>query len=291
VESALSQPRTIVITGASRGMGLSAALQFAAAGDKVVAGVRSESGLAGVRDAAAAAGVAVEAVVMDVCDDASVRAAIGGVFDRHGQIDVLVANAGVGAMGTLEELSMDALRSAMEINFYGAVRVTKAVLPSMRERRSGRVIAVSSVGGVLGQPFTDAYCAAKFALEGLFESLRPVAAQFGVGVSIVEPGPVASEFHERSQGFGREELDVKGDPYGELRRRYDAFMAAGSTRKQPVDEAAKVIVDVAGSPDPLLRYQTSRFTTRLVGLKLADLDGAQVSGFTSRWFDTLPASS
>jgi NAD(P)-dependent dehydrogenase (short-subunit alcohol dehydrogenase family) len=288
-ENDMAGTRTVVITGASRGMGLSAALQFAAAGDRVVAGVRSESGQAEVREAARARGVDLETVVMDVCDDAQVAAGIDGVFQRHGQVDVLVCNAGVGAVRTLEELSLDDLRAAMEINFYGVVRATKAVLPAMRQRGEGRLIAVSSVGGVIGQPFTEAYCAAKHALEGLYESLHPVAARFGVRVSIVEPGPVATAFSERSDGADRANLDVEGDPYGELWARYQAFMGAGATRKQDIDEAAKVIVDVAGEAEPKLRYQTSRFTTRLVGMKLADLDGSKVTAFTAGWLEPLKA--
>jgi len=284
----LSHPRTVVVTGASRGMGLSAALQFAAAKDRVIAGVRSEDSLAHVRSAAAAAGVDVEPVLMDVCDDQSVTSAFDDIIKRYGEVDVMVANAGVGAVRTLEELSMADLRAAMEINFYGVVRATKAVLPSMRRRSQGRLIAVSSVGGALGQPFTEAYCAAKFAVEGLYESLHPVAAQFGVKVSIVEPGPVATEFSGRSQGAGREHLDVEGDPYGELWSRYQAFMAAGASRKQNIDEAAKVILDVASSPEPHLRYQTSRFTSRLIGMKLADLDGSVVTDFTAGWFAAPP---
>jgi NAD(P)-dependent dehydrogenase (short-subunit alcohol dehydrogenase family) len=195
----------------------------------------------------------------------------------------MVANAGVGAMGTLEELTMEAIRAAMEVNFYGVVRTTKAVLPRMRARGAGRVIAVTSVGGVLGQPFTDAYCAAKFAVEGLYESLHPVMAAFGVRVSIVEPGPVATEFHAKSAGLGRDNLDIEDTPYAALWERQTQFMAAGDSRKQDIDEAAATIVEAANAAEPLLRYQTSKFTRRLIAMKLADLDGSQVTGFTAGW--------
>jgi NAD(P)-dependent dehydrogenase (short-subunit alcohol dehydrogenase family) len=219
-------------------MGLSAALEFAAAKDRVIAGVRSEDGLAHVRSAAAAAGVDVEPVLMDVCDDQSVTAAFDDIARRHGEIDGMVANAGVGAVRTLEELSMADLRAAMEINFYGVVRATKAVLPSMRRRGEGRLIAVSSVGGALGQPFTEAYCAAKFAVEGLYESLHPVAAQFGVKVSIVEPGPVATEFSGRSLGAGRERLwTSKATPMARfgtgIRRSWPPARRASKTSTRP----------------------------------------------------------
>jgi NAD(P)-dependent dehydrogenase (short-subunit alcohol dehydrogenase family) len=263
-------------------MGLSAVRQFALAGDRVVAGVRNQERAAPVRAAAADHHIEIDVAEMDVCDDHSVAKGFEQIDRRHGPVDVLVANAGTGALGTLEELSLDDLREAMEVNFYGVARVVKAVLPSMRERRQGRVIAVTSVGGAIGQPFTDAYCAAKFAVEGLLESLRPVMARFDVHVSIVEPGPVATEFHLKSYGIDRGE---ENGPYDELRRRHASVMAAGESRRQSVDEAARVVVDVAGADHPRLRYQTSSFTSRLVGIKLADLDGSLVTGFTSGWLD------
>jgi NAD(P)-dependent dehydrogenase (short-subunit alcohol dehydrogenase family) len=137
----------------------------------------------------------------------------------------------------------------------------------------------------MGQPFNDAYCAAKFAVEGLYESLNPVLARFGVHASIVEPGPVATEFSAKSMGSGRDGLDVEGEPYAELWQRYQAVMAAGATRRQPTGDAAQVIVDVADAESPVLRYQTSSFTKRLIGMKLADLDGSTITGFTSTWLD------
>jgi NAD(P)-dependent dehydrogenase (short-subunit alcohol dehydrogenase family) len=282
MQDVVDRSRCVVVTGASAGIGLSAACQFAEAGDRVVAGVRNAERAAPVLDAAARLGVEIDVVEMDVRDDASVAAAFQLVDSRHGPVDVLVANAGTGALGTLEELSIDELREAMEVNFYGVVRAVKAVLPGMRHRRSGRVIAVTSVGGAIGQPFTDAYCAAKFATEGLLESLRPVMARFDVHISIVQPGPVATEFHAKSLGIDRGKED---GPYDELRRRHATVMTAGDSRRQPIDAAARVIVDVAGADNPRLRYQTSQFTSRLIGIKLADLDGSLVSGFTSGWLD------
>ena len=123
----------------------------------------------------------------------------------------------------------------------------------MRARRSGRVIAVTSLGGTLGQPFNDAYCAAKFAVEGLFESLYPLEARFEVYTSIVEPGPVATEFTSKSQrptGDSDPEIAM-------LRGRYEQMMAAGKDRAQPAEAAAEVIVTVSREERPLLRYQTS----------------------------------
>jgi NAD(P)-dependent dehydrogenase (short-subunit alcohol dehydrogenase family) len=273
--------RVVLVTGAGSGIGLAASVALARSGDLVVATVRPSSPTAALWEGAEAAGVEVETMELDVADEQSCRAAVRSVEARHGRIDVLVNNAGLGYIGTLEEISIDDLRRSMEVNFYGVARLTKAVLPAMRARRAGRVIAVTSLGGTLGQPFNDAYCAAKFAVEGLFESLYPVEARFGVYTSIVEPGPVATEFNSKSQ---RPTSDI--DPeIAVLRGRYEEMMAAGNARAQPAEAAAEVIVAVSREERPLLRYQTSNFTTRLAGRKLSDLTGEQVTTFTASWLD------
>jgi NAD(P)-dependent dehydrogenase (short-subunit alcohol dehydrogenase family) len=277
-----------VITGASSGIGLQAAVRFAERGDVVVATMRDTSRSGPLREAAERAGVDVEIEQLDVADASRCSDLLTQLIDRHGGVDVLVSNAGMSIAGTLEELSVDDIARVMDVNFYGVVRATKAVLPHMRERGSGHLIAVSSLGGSVGQPFTDAYCASKHALEGLYESLHPVAARFGVKVSIVQPGPVASAFDANT--VNGVDDPANGLPeYADLRSRQRAFMAPGKGREQSAADAAQVIVDVADSADPVLRYQTSSFTTRLLSMKLADVDGTSVTGWTSSWFDGEPA--
>jgi NAD(P)-dependent dehydrogenase (short-subunit alcohol dehydrogenase family) len=151
----------------------------------------------------------------------------------------------------------------------------------MRAAGRGRLIAVTSLGGVIWQPFNDAYCAAKFAVEGLYESLHPVAARFGVRVSIVEPGPVATEFRAHSQ-TGEAPLDPE---LAALKGRYLAVTSQGFERAQSPADAAAAIVRIAGEDRPVLRYQTSGFTRRLVGRKLTDITGEAVVGLTSPWLD------
>jgi NAD(P)-dependent dehydrogenase (short-subunit alcohol dehydrogenase family) len=281
----MPDPRVVVITGASAGIGLEAAVRFAQHGDTVVATMRDVGRADALRAAAGDAGVVLEIAPFDVAEAAQCDDLFANVFDQHGRVDVLVCNAGVGMGGTLEELSLDDIARTMEVNFYGVVRPTKAVLPSMRERGSGHLIAVSSVGGAVGQPFTDAYCASKHAVEGLYESLHPVAARFGVHVSIVQPGPVGTEFGAKTTN-GVDDEGAGLPVYADLRARQRAFMAPGRGKEQSPGDAAQVIVDVANADAPTLRYQTSRFTTRLVGMKLADLDGTAVPAWTSSWFDT-----
>lgn len=111
-----------------------------------------------------------------------------------GGIDVVVNNAGRGLVGTLEQLDDATLQAQLDVNYLAVARLTRCVLPVMRAAGHGRVVTVTSVGGAVGQPFADGYCAAKFAVEGLMQSLAPVVAQFGVDISIVEPAAVASHF-------------------------------------------------------------------------------------------------
>ncbi|MGE0880770.1 MAG: SDR family NAD(P)-dependent oxidoreductase [Acidimicrobiia bacterium] len=272
--------RIVVVTGSASGIGAAAAAGFAAAGDTVIATVRNPGSADELRALVGdAANVSIEG--LDVTDRAAAEATIDGVITRYGRIDVLVNNAGVGSKGTLEELAVEDFEASMAVNFYGVLYTTKRAFPHMRRAGSGRIIAVTSLGGVLGQPFNDAYCAAKFAVEGLYESLRPVAAGCGVHVTIFEPGPVATAFSAKSRAAALPSTDVD-EPIRTFHQRYDDMMAGGRPGQSSADCAAEILA-VANDPAPKLRYQSSKFTSKLAGLKLADLDGERVLGLTSNW--------
>lgn len=187
--------KTVLITGTSSGIGLAAAVATAQAGWHTVATMRDTRRADALLKAADEAGVSdlVQVKRLDVTDAASVATCVAEVVAEHGRLDAVVNNAGAGSVGTIEQHGMDAVRSAMEVNYFGVVELTRAALPHLRAS-GGRVITVTSVGGVVGQPFNESYCAAKFAVEGFMESLAPVAASVGVHVTVVEPGAVASEF-------------------------------------------------------------------------------------------------
>ena len=272
--------RVVVITGCSSGIGLATSIAFARAGDTVIATMRDLGRAAPLEAAAAGAGVTVEVVPLDVTSDASVSQAFARVVDEHGRVDVLINSAGLGTSATLEEMSIDDLQRSLEVNYLGVARTTKAALPLMRAARGGHIIGVSSVGGVVGQPFNDAYCASKHAMEGLYESLHPVAAALGVHVCIVEPGPVATPFHSSS-----ERIDSADEQIARLKARYREVVDPGASGGQPAEEVAEVILGVADDPNPSLRYQTSRFTVRLIERKIADLNGEKVIAMTSKWLE------
>jgi len=276
----MTDQRVVLITGCSRGIGLAAAVAFAERGDFVVATLRNlTTGAEPLREALRAAGSDTDVVGLDVTDDSSVDAAIGAVLARHGRIDVLVNNAGLGYRGTLEELAIADLQASLEVNFLGAARTMKAVFPSMRRAGAGHIINVSSIAGAFGQPFNDAYCAAKFALEGLCESLTPVARAFGVHVVVIEPGAVIGEFASRGAGV----TAGTDSPYQTMRAAYNAMMSGAYDGAPYPEEIARTIVAATLDPAPSPRIQVPESTARLIGVKLKDLSGERVVGITEKW--------
>lgn len=266
-----------LVTGTSSGIGLHTAVGLARAGLHVVASMRDVGKAEQLRAAADAAGVEVDVRALDVVDEEQARRLIGDL----GVVDVLVNNAGRGSVATLEQLTLDELRQQLEVNYVAVASITRLVLPGMRAAGSGRIVTVTSVGGVVGQPFADAYCGAKFAVEGLMQSLAPVVARFGIAVSVVEPAAVASAFVSNVDGvIARPDSD---DPYADLLAAYLRRTAGTFDNAQPAESAAEVIVEAATTGTPKFRWQTSGAAATFAGLSLADLDGSRVLGATAAW--------
>jgi NAD(P)-dependent dehydrogenase (short-subunit alcohol dehydrogenase family) len=203
------------------------------------------------------------------------------VIRDYGRLDAVVNNAGAGHIGTVETDSVDNFRKVMETNFFGVVQVTKAAMPHLRASR-GRLVTVTSVGGVVGQPFNEAYCAAKFAVEGMMESLAPIAAQHGVAVTVVEPGAVASEF-VANVGVDRETVLDTAGPYAAQLKSYLARTGSSFAGAQTSAEAAATVMAALTDEHPPFRVQTSDWATQFTGVKLTDLDGSAVQKLTSAW--------
>ncbi|MEU8437026.1 SDR family oxidoreductase [Streptomyces sp. NPDC029216] len=279
--SATSQ-KTVLITGTSSGIGLAAAVAAARAGWRTVATLRDPSRADALRKAAAEAGVELDIRQLDVTDEASVAAAVDGVIADHGRLDAVVNNAGAGHVGTLENESLAEIREVMEVNFFGVVNVSKAVMPHLRAT-GGRLITVTSVGGVIGQPFNEAYCAAKFAVEGYMESLAPVARTVGVAVSVVEPGAVATEF-VNNLGIDLEGAINAAGPYsGALRQYVNRTVAQFTDGAQTPAGAAEAVLGAMTAEQPAFRIQTSDWARAFVATKLTDADGSAVQSLTSAW--------
>ncbi|WP_370944245.1 SDR family oxidoreductase [Amycolatopsis sp. cg5] len=271
--------RVALITGTSSGIGLATAVQAAKAGYRTVATLRDLSRAGKLRAAAAEAGVELDIRALDVTEDPS--AVIASILADHGRIDVLVNNAGAGHVGTVEQDSIENFRKTMEVNFFGVVQLTKLVMPALRAT-GGRVLTVTSVGGIVGQPFNEAYCAAKFAVEGMMESLAPLAAGQGVTVSVIEPGAVATEF-VNNVGLDIDTAVEAAGPYGDQFRNYVSRTMASFSAAQTPDEVAEVILKAMTDESPAFRIQTSQWAKDFTGLKLTDLDGSAVQKLTGAW--------
>jgi len=276
--------RVALITGCSSGIGLCTAIDLARAGYSVVATLRNLDKREALEERAKQEGVDLEVRALDVAQEDSIRECVEEVQTDHGAIDVLVNNAGFGMLGSVEQLSSETVRHVMETNFFGVWNMTAAVLPKMRERRKGHIITVTSVGGLLGQPFNDSYCAAKFAVEGMMESLAPVAGALGVKVSMVEPGPVHTEFVSSTREASVPVLTSDIEGYGALVARYaESIGGVFEEHGQASEEIAKLITQIAGTEKPHLRYTTSDYVRALVGHKYVDPTGDTiVKLFTAR---------
>jgi NAD(P)-dependent dehydrogenase (short-subunit alcohol dehydrogenase family) len=274
--------KTALVTGTSSGIGLHAAIGLAKRDMRVVATMRDTSKADALRAAADDAGVSLEIRALDVTEEAAAADLIADL----GRVDILVNNAGRGSVGSLEQLTTEDLRSQLEVNYIGVATLTRLVLPGMRAVGSGRIVTVTSVGGAVGQPFADAYCAAKFAVEGLMQSLAPVAARFGIDISIVEPAAVGSSFTTNVDGVGTDPARVDADdPYGPLLAAYLRRTTAVFANAQTAADAAQTVVEAAVTETAKFRWQTSDSAAAFAGLSLADLDGSRVAAITSTWLD------
>jgi NAD(P)-dependent dehydrogenase (short-subunit alcohol dehydrogenase family) len=237
--------KTVLITGASSGFGRETVKLFAKKGWNVIASMRSpeqETELSGIE------GVLVTR--LDVTDKSSIQKAVEAGISKFGAIDVLVNNAGYGAFGALEAAPEEVIRQQFEVNLFGLIEVTKAVLPGMRVRKSGVIVNVSSIGGRLTFPYASLYHATKFAVEGLTESLQYELEPLGIQVKIVEPGGYKTNFAGRSMAlFGTGGLDSYQKRFEEFIARLEAWPMS-----ENIGEVADVIYEAVSDGTEKLRY-------------------------------------
>lgn len=206
--------KSIVVTGSSSGFGQKSVKDFADKGYQVFATMRGPEGKnAIVKTELEAYSDSIHVVDMDVTNDDSVKTAIASILDKAGKIDVLLNNAGVMYLGITEAFSIDQAREQMETNYYGAMRTILAVLPTMREAKSGLIINTSSMVGQISAPYFSTYAATKHALEGYLQGLRYEVASFGIDVAIVQPGPFPTGLSASGQQPSRTDIL---ESYGEL---------------------------------------------------------------------------
>ena len=259
---ATNHPRVWLITGASSGFGRAIAEAALAAGDIVVAAARRTDALA---DLVASAPERVTALALDVTDANRISAAVAEVLDQHGRVDVLVNNAGRGAIGAAEETSDRELRDLMDLHFFGPATLTRAVLPGMRERGTGAIVQMSSMGGRFTFAGVGAYSATKFALEGWSEALAKEVERFGIKVLIVEPGAFRTSFNGPGALLMSKAIAAYDDQIEPLRTGMpdDDGMQPGDPAK-----AAAAIMLALDSQDPPLRLALGNDAVDAIGESL-----------------------
>jgi NAD(P)-dependent dehydrogenase (short-subunit alcohol dehydrogenase family) len=226
---------SVLITGASKGIGFEAALAFGRAGHTVHATMRKPAQSPELAETAAREKLPITVSAMDVDSDESVSRAIASIQKERGPIDVLVNNAGIERAGSVEELPLAEIRAVMETNYFGAIRCIQAVVPQMRQRRSGCIINVSSVGGRISSAPLTPYNASKWALEALSEGLAGEMKTFGVRVLIVEPGIIDTAMARR---LG---VPTIPSPYRQRERFATLFTAALKNPVHPSVVAQKIL--------------------------------------------------
>ncbi|MEP3276098.1 MAG: SDR family oxidoreductase [Stappiaceae bacterium] len=271
--------KVILITGTSTGLGISIAVDAAKAGHKVYASMRNLEKRGGLDEASQAAGVELDVLQLDVRDAGTILAAVDRIVEAEGRIDTLVNNAGVGFVRSTEQASEDDINWVMDVNFMGVVRCTKAVLPYMRKQRRGHVLTVSSVGGLVGQPFNEIYCGSKFAVEGYMESLASyVGPSFGLHFTVVEPGGIRSEFANNVMKHIGKTGGMLEDEYLPILKNYiGTSQARGDVAYQSAEEVAAVVMKCIEAEVPPVRTRTSEWSEDLCRMKTeGDPDGKKL---------------
>ena len=249
----------VLLTGSSSGIGLATALHFARLGDDVDAGVRNLATATELARAIEAEKLPIRPIAIDVDDAASVTRGVGEALARAGRIDVLVNNAGIGGGGPVEDVPVDWVKSLFETNYLGVIRMIQAVLPGMRERRSGTIVNVSSIAGRLAIAGHGHYSAVKHALEAVSEALAQEVQAFGIRVAIVEPGVVVTPIFTKAKRFAD-----PASPYAvHVHRLLLFYQMQMKTPSQPAD-VARVIHEAATTKEPKLRYLVGDDAERLV---------------------------
>ena len=239
-----------LVTGASTGIGEATALQFARLGHTVYASMRTPDTSGGaLRSAAEEGGLDLEVITLDVDNSVSVASAVDGVIERSGRIDVLVNNAGVLKLTSVEEIPLEEAKAVFETNVFGPLRMMQAVLPPMREQGSGTIVNISSVAGRLVSAGHGIYAATKYALEALSEAVAIETKRLGIRVIVIEPGFISTPILDKGVA-----VEVGEGPYAPHLRRMQSMYGNARRGADPPSAVAEVIADALDDPTPRFRY-------------------------------------
>ncbi|XP_006634760.1 retinol dehydrogenase 8 [Lepisosteus oculatus] len=272
------EQKVVLITGCSSGIGLALAVRIAKDEKKRFMVYATMRNLKKADDLIEAAGKTLgrtlEIKQLDVCDEKSIKACVDSIPNRR--IDILVSNAGMGLIGPIECQTMEEMKAVMDTNFFGLVRLLQEILPDMKRRKSGHIVVISSVMGIQGILFNDIYAASKFAVEGFCESLAVQALRFNLNISLIEPGPVITEFERKVYEEGLKTDLTKADKVTAdmftniyMKNYKQIFESLGQSPEDIAEHTLKIIN--AGTPP--FRHQTNTLYTPMTTLKYADPSG------------------
>jgi NAD(P)-dependent dehydrogenase (short-subunit alcohol dehydrogenase family) len=264
-----------IVTGSSSGIGFETALALARNGFYTYATIRNLKKSTSIKKIATKEILPLKVISLDVDDDLSAKEAIQEIISEKQRIDILVNNAGYGLIGPIEDISIEEeLKPQFDTNLYGAIRVTQQVLPIMRSQKSGKIINVSSIGGIVGYPFSAAYCSTKFALEGLSESLSYEVDQFGIKVILIEPALVISDFHNNVKMAAKKGANNPDDsPYTQMMQKlFEKYKQVEEQYQIPAEQVAKVILSAAILDNPDRRYLVGKYSKMMEEAKMTMSD-------------------
>ena len=247
----MKDKKTVLVTGCSSGIGYATCLVFARNNFATYGSVRDLSKAERIQEIINKEKLPLKIIRLDVHEDESIRIAIQKIISDSGGIDILINNAGYGMFGPIEEISIKKIKEQFETNFFGTIRLIKAIVPIMRKQRNGTIVNISSMVGRFGVPLNAAYVSSKFALEGLSESISFELEEFGIKVILVEPGVIQTDFFHN--------LKIKGNdtksPYFKLMDKRIGFLK-GSMKNSvsSSDQVANIILHAVNSRDPDMRY-------------------------------------
>lgn len=269
----MSKLPVALITGTNSGLGLALTVLLSKT-HRVFAGMRSVSKADKLQEALKATGDASNVVVteLDVNSDESVNAAFAKILsDPADQLDLLICNAGYSVFGSVEMLSMQAIKEQFETNLFGVIRCQQAALPTMRKQKRGKIVAISSVGGVWGQPFNDVYCASKFALEGLFESQAALFRTMGIWCTNVQPGAIKTAFVSNAK---MPDMSKMPEEYkAPLASTFAAYQKSGGGAQSPEEIADIINQQVVMVAQPPLKLQPNPKIQTVFAAQLSDPTG------------------
>ena len=261
------QGKVAVVTGSSSGIGFETSLLLARKGFYTYATMRNLNKSQKIKEIAEKENLPLKVLKLDLTDEKSVKDAFRQKKHETSRIDVLVNNAGFDIMGAVEDLSFDDYKSQFETNFFGVIRVTKEVIPIMRNQgNSGNIINVSSVGGKIGLPLNSAYISSKFALEGLSESMRYELEQFGIDVILIEPGVVKTNFFENVVINNNNTSTNNKTSYSQLTQKlFEGFVPMLNSSSSSVSsDVAEVIYQAIESNNRDVRYPVGKDAVSII---------------------------